>query len=112
MFAPEQSFWLPTGVGDQAAPAACALRTIRPNPFNPMTTITMALPRSERVRLAVFDLRGRLVRVLVDEERAAGDHDVIWTGLDDRGHQVVSGVYVCRMAAGSFRESRRMTLVK
>jgi hypothetical protein len=101
-----------TGLDDGAAPARFTLHANVPNPFNPMTTIAFTLPHTERVKLAIFDLTGRAVRVLVDEVRPAGRYEVQWTGTGDRGEQMASGVYVCRMEAGSFRETRRMTLVK
>jgi hypothetical protein len=83
-----------------------------PNPFNPATTIAFSLPQTERVRLVIFDLTGRLVRVIVDEVRAAGSYEVQWNGTGARGQQMASGVYVCRMEAGSLRETQRMTLVR
>ena len=101
-----------SGVQTPEAPRLFALGAASPNPFNPATTIRFALPQAQRVRLAVYDLGGRLVRVLVDEDKAAGSHEVQWNGTDDRGQLTASGVYVCRMEAGSYRESRRMTLVK
>ncbi len=111
-FALEQMIGSATGVTEPALPRAYALRGIAPNPFNPVTTISFDLPQPARVRLSVFNIAGRLVRVLIDEERASGSHDVIWNGLSDRGQQVASGVYFCRMEAGSFRDTRRMTLLK
>jgi hypothetical protein len=91
---------------------APALEANSPNPFNPATTIAFDLPRAGPVRLTLFNLSGRIVRVLLNEERPAGRHQVKWDGTDDNGRQMASGVYVCRMEAGSFRETRRMTLVK
>jgi hypothetical protein len=112
-FAPEARFsraW--TSVDEQPAPNAFALRANAPNPFNPATTIAFSLPQETRVWLAIYDLSGRLVRVLVDEVRAAGSYEVPWNGANEAGKQMASGVYICRMEAGSFRETRRMTLVK
>jgi hypothetical protein len=83
-----------------------------PNPFNPTTTIGFALPQTENVRLTIFDISGRLVRVLFDESRPAGTYEVQWNGMDDSGRRVASGVYVCRMEAGSYRGTKRMTLLK
>jgi flagellar hook assembly protein FlgD len=83
-----------------------------PNPFNPSTTIAFTLQAAGRARLVVFDAAGRQVRTLVDETRPAGRHEVRWDGVDDRGRQVSSGVHFCRMEAGSFRDTKRMTLVQ
>jgi hypothetical protein len=52
------------------------------------------------------------VRILVDEVRQAGNYQIQWNGTNDGGQQISSGVYVCCMQAGSFRETRRMTLLK
>jgi len=101
-----------TAAPDHPAPDGLVLETARPNPFNPSTTIAFAVPRAERVRLAIYDMTGRLVRVLVDGEMSVGNHEVRWDGTSDRGVLVASGVYVCRMEAGSFREARRLTLLK
>ncbi len=90
-----------------------ALQPCYPNPFNPTTTITYDLPRTVDVSLKVFDLAGRLVRILVDETAvAAGRHTVEWDGRDDRGRSVAAGVYLARLEAGEFSQVRRMALVK
>ncbi len=91
---------------------AGVLRQNAPNPFNPRTTIAFDLPSSSHVTVAIFDVAGRRVCTLVDELRSAGRHSVVWNGTDDEGRLLSSGVYFCRMATGSFRESRRMTLLK
>lgn len=78
-----------------------------PNPFNPATTIEVTLPRREFVRLVVFDMLGRVVANLVDEVREPGTHRIRW----DAGH-LPSGVYVCRLRAGTFVGSRKMLLIR
>lgn len=83
-----------------------------PNPFNPTTLMAFNLPVREAVTIRVFDASGRLVRCLFDGEAAAGVNEIGWNGTNDRGQRMASGVYFCRMEAGSFRETRRMTLVK
>jgi alpha-tubulin suppressor-like RCC1 family protein len=94
------------------SPSAFRLLPSCPNPFNPITTIEYDVPTASQVRLQIFDLRGRLVRSLVDHPLGVGRHKAQWNGTDDRGSGVASGVYFCQMEAGSFRETRRMTLVK
>ena len=84
----------------------------RPNPFNPTTVIGYAIPIESRVRIAVYDLNGRLVRVLVDEVRPPGEHDAVWDGRNEKGLFVGSGVYFCRMEAGSFNETRKLVVLK
>ena len=92
--------------------ARLALGQNVPNPFNPATTIAFSLPRSGPVRLQVFDVRGRLVRTLLDETRDAGAHRVVWDGTDDQGVQAASGIYLYRMAADGQVLQNKMTLVK
>ena len=105
---------LPVGVGveDQVPGAAARLQPAYPNPFNPQTTIAFDLPEPQGVRLAVFDVRGRRVRVLVDEAMSAGSHTVVWDGTDGQGRRLASGVYLYRIQAGPLNETRRMLLVK
>jgi uncharacterized membrane protein len=95
-----------------AAPSAMRLAQNFPNPFNPMTTIEFALPRTESVRLAIHDLSGRLVRTLVMGEVQAGDHSVVWDGTDARGNAVASGTYLYRLDTESVSRARTLTLLK
>ncbi|MCP4548537.1 MAG: hypothetical protein GY835_18935 [bacterium] len=84
-----------------------------PNPFNPATEIRFNLPRNAVVRLAIYDLQGGLVSTLIDGvDFENGDHSCMWTGRDDSGHPVASGVYFCHLSAGGGEESRKMTLLK
>jgi len=83
-----------------------------PNPFNPHTTITYAMPADGIVRLQIYDLRGRLVRTLVDETASAGWHEVSWNGRDMSGDEVSSGVYLTRLEAGGDVAHGRMSLLR
>ena len=78
-----------------------------PNPFNPTTVVSSQLPVVSSVKLAIYDLLGREVAVLVDERRAAGNYQDTFDGSG-----LASGVYVCRMTAGSYVSSRQMILIK
>lgn len=82
-----------------------------PNPFNPTTTIQFAIPSSiqagSNVRLSVFDMLGREVAVLINEARPAGNHTVSFDAS-----ALGSGVYVYRLQAGSFTQTKKMTLIK
>lgn len=83
-----------------------------PNPFNPTTTIAFSLENSSDVSLAIFDVRGSHVRTLVDGRREAGVHRTRWDGMDQRGVQVSSGVYFYRLIADSFRDTKKMVLLR
>ena len=90
-----------------------ALGDAYPNPFNPQTTIAFELPNEQAASLRVYDVSGRLVRVLVDGEVVAqGRHEAIWNGRDDTGRRVASGTYFYRLEAGAYTETKRMVLVK
>ena len=78
-----------------------------PNPFNPATTITYALPRAGHVRLEVYDLLGRLVTRLVDEMQEPGYHQVVWNAASE-----ASGIYFYRITASGFTTTKRMILVR
>ncbi len=83
-----------------------------PNPFNPETLISFELSSAARVNLRVYDLKGRLVKVLADEEMSLGEHRVSWNGTDQQGNAVASGVYCYSLQAGNLIFNRRMVLIK
>ena len=83
-----------------------------PNPFNPETTIRYQVPMSGVVRLAVYSITGQLLRTLVEANRPAGTHSVLWDGRDDAGQVVASGVYVYRMDVGRYTRVRKMAIVR
>lgn len=90
-----------------------ALGDAYPNPFNPHTTISFDLPKQAAVSLRVFDVSGRLVRVLLDGEIVAGGHrEVTWSGRDESGQQVAAGVYFYRLDADGYSETKSMALIK
>ena len=83
-----------------------------PNPFNPSTAIGYQLPEAGLVRLAIYNLLGQEVRVLVDGRKEAGSFTATWDGNDELGRRVATGVYLYRIQAGDFAASRRMLLLK
>jgi hypothetical protein len=83
-----------------------------PNPFSPETRIAFDLPTAGRAELRIYDVRGRLVRTLIDGKRAAGPQSVSWDGRDETGVEVASGVYFYSLNAPGVDESRRMILVR
>jgi len=105
----EQATDVPWGAG---ATGRLVLGANQPNPFNPSTAIAFALPSAGRARLAIFDVSGRLVRVLVDERLPAGEHRASWNGNDASGTPVASGVYLYQLRLGGDFETRRMMLVR
>lgn len=101
---------------DGATPQAFALAQNYPNPFNPHTAIEFSLPQAGQVRLAVYDMAGREIAVLVQERLSAGGHRVTWQGTDHDGRAAASGVYFYRLQAESpaqrFSQARKMLLLR
>jgi len=88
-------------------PARAALFQSRPNPFRSGTVIGFDLPQPGPVRLRVFDLRGRLVRTLVDENLAAGSYSLPWSGDDGSARAVAPGIYFYRLETPGFTATRK-----
>lgn len=83
-----------------------------PNPFNPVTTIAFDLAVSGDVSLKIYDISGRLVKTLVNEERAAGSYTINWSGDNEQGQSVPSGVYFYCLEGEDFEQINRMVLLK
>ncbi len=100
-------------VPDQAAVAGqVKMKGIFPNPFNPLTTVKFSTPQTGKAEVIVYDVSGRVVRLLATQVFEAGDHELQWDGRDDRGGRVSSGLYFCIVNGSSGRASAKMTLVK
>jgi len=89
-----------------------ALTSISPNPFSTQTTIEFTLAEAGVVELAVFDVRGRLVRTLNRESRIRGHYRAAWNGCDDEGRPMPTSVYFCRLASSHEVQTRILILVK
>jgi len=101
---------LPTAA-DDGVPAVAAL-TNYPNPFNPTTTIRYAISPAQEISLAIFDVRGRLVRTLESGTRVERVGQSVWDGLDDHGRPAASGVYYVRLAGDRETLTRKIVLLK
>ncbi len=94
-------------------PAVAYVLQNYPNPLNPVTTIEYGVPEGgDKVTLRVFDVSGRIIRVLVDEARPAGVHVVSWNGCGDDGKLVASGVYVCEAKIGNYRVAKKLVVLR
>lgn len=114
-YAPNQAGTLVVGSASgvpAAVPVALRLYPSQPNPFNPMTTIRFDLPVAGLVRLAIYDVAGRRVRMLAESNLPAGSHHAIWDGRDGSGRSVASGSYVARLEFCGKVETVRMGLVR
>ncbi|MBU0742174.1 hypothetical protein KKG45_14385 [bacterium] len=88
------------------------LEPCRPNPFGASTLLGFEVRIAGPVKLAVYDIGGRLLVVLTSGLRVAGRHEVTWNGRDARGHEAPAGVYFACLCAADRRESRRMVRVR
>lgn len=93
-------------------PTEFALQPNFPNPFNLNTTIRYDLPEASQVELVVYNVLGQRIRTLVQDQQGPGFHSEDWDGRDDRALPVASGVYIYRLSAGDFVESRKMLLLQ
>jgi hypothetical protein len=105
-------FQLPAEANEETPVRATALLAPRPNPFNPRTEILYELAAPTRVHLRIYNLRGQLVRDLVDEPMPAGRHRALWQGNDSRGHAVASGTYIVTREAGGRSFRQKLTLLR
>ena len=85
-----------------------------PNPFNPTTTISFSLTteNTENTEIVIYNVKGQKVKTLVNERLQAGEHSVMWNGMDDNNRQVGSGVYFYKMKTGSLAYTKKMILLK
>lgn len=99
----------PTGYDGRDGMSSIAKAAISPNPFNPRTRIAFDLIRPEHVVVDIYDLRGRRVRLLADQNYESGRHELEWQGLDDHGRRVSAGTYVVGIHSGG--ESKSLSCV-
>ena len=103
----EQKAFLSSNTTRQSQPQAFDLDQNHPNPFNPITEVRFSLPEAAHVLLTIYDVVGRELARLVDQQTDAGYHTVTWDASN-----VPSGLYLCRFQANGFVKTQRMILLK
>jgi len=93
-------------------PTEFSLGNAYPNPFNPTTTIEFGVPSDGNVRIEVFNINGQKVKTLTNQYYTAGSYTVEWNSTDESGNEVATGVYLYRMTASDFTETKKMVLMK
>ena len=83
-----------------------------PNPFNPSTTIRFSIPQDSSVKLVVYNIRGQVVKTIVNDTLPKGSHSAFWNGVDDNGRAVSSGVYFYRLQTGNTLLTGKCLLLK
>jgi hypothetical protein len=97
----------------KASPGSDALAiSVSPNPFNPDISIRFALDEKAGVAVRIFDIRGKLVRTLIDGKKGAGLHVAVWNGRDNSGRPLSSGIYVIKLSRDKREEFKRVQLIK
>jgi hypothetical protein len=99
-------------INEELLPEKFALHQNYPNPFNPITTLRYDLPEQATVNIIIYDMLGREVRTLVNTTQDAGFKSVIWNATNDYGKPVSAGVYLYKIQAGEFVQTRKMVLLK
>jgi hypothetical protein len=102
-----------TGSEDDS-PVQTPIMSLRnyPNPFNPETRISFAITEDSNVRIEIFNVKGQLVKTLIDEYLKAGPHSVVWNGSDNNNTRAATGIYLYRMTAGDKVINRKMIMMK
>lgn len=93
-------------------PSPIQLYQNRPNPFNHSTTIDYTIPENTNVRLEVYDITGRRIKVLENTNKTAGTHTAVWNGRDEQERIAGNGAYIYRIQAGNFVKTGKMLMLK
>ncbi len=83
-----------------------------PNPFNPETIISFSFKNNSKVNLSIFNIKGQKITTLINEHLSKGKHSIIWSGCDQHGNQVISGIYFYKLKVGNQESVKRMLLLK
>jgi len=95
-----------------ALPVTTEIRSIYPNPFNPETTIEFNLKENSQVNIRVYNLKGQLVKTIINSKLEAGNHKIVWNGTNSNEQRVASGLYFCKMETKDKSVTEKMILMK
>ena len=101
-----------TSILNESVPGSYELAQNFPNPFNPSTIIRYVLPQYSKVKLEVFDVKGRYIRSLIDKIVPSGAHFVQWDSRDSQGRKVPNGVYFYTITTNDFTQTKKMVFIK
>lgn len=101
-----------SSAAQEILPLPFLLNQNQPNPFNPDTRISFSITEAAEVKLEVYNLKGSKIAILVNNILAEGDHSYIWNGMDSRGNQAASGIYLYRLVVNNSTKTRKMMLLK
>ncbi len=101
-----------TSTSDPGVVTATKLLGNYPNPFTGTTLLSFSVKDAAPVKVEIYNMKGQLVRTLVNDTKSKGTYKVLWNGKDQNGNQVSSGIYYCKMYAGKYSSTRKMLLMK
>ncbi len=107
-----ERIYLDTAINDETTPQHDFNLSNHPNPFNPDTTIRYSVADNSPISICIYNLRGQLVRTLIEKAIATGEHEVTWHGDDDNGNDCASGVYLYRLQTPDKTSYKKMLLLK
>ncbi len=97
---------------DPVIPANIELAQNYPNPFNPITTIQYSLPKDSQVRIDIYNLKGQLVKTLVNQSQPAGYHTVSWNIKDNAREEIAAGIYLYQIVTSEFTDTKKLVVMK
>ena len=103
----DNGLFMVSSLSQVVMPEVYSLRQAYPNPFNPTTTLSFAIPVDAAVSLSIYNMQGREVSTLIDANMDAGYHSVVWDA-----NSYASGVYFVKMMAGEFVNTQKLMLIK
>ena len=99
-------------ITEQILPITYELYNPYPNPFNPVTTLRYDLPEDALVNITIYDMMGRVVKTLINDQQTAGYRSIQWNATNNTGSPVSAGIYLYMIQAGDFRQTKKMVLLK
>ena len=97
---------------DETLPITYNLYNAYPNPFNPVTTLRYDLPEDAMVNITIYDMMGRIIKTMVNQNQNSGYKSIQWDATNNQGQPVSAGVYLYTIEAGKFRQTKKMVLLK
>ena len=101
-----------SAIDNDILPNNIVLQQNYPNPFNPITTVRYELPEDSFVDVTVYDMLGNVVNILVNANQSSGYKSVQWNATNNQGEPVSAGVYLYKIQAGNFVDTKKMILLK
>ena len=112
MGAYESPYTTSLAMSDVLLPLNFRLYFTYPNPFNPVTTLRYDLPKNSFVNITIYDMMGRVVKTIVNDQQMAGYRSIQWNATNNNGSPVSAGIYLYMIQAGEFRQTKKMILLK